>query len=72
MSDKDKNINDREIIEQLGGGEYKHGFVSDIETETIGKGLSEEVVRTISQKKDRKSTRLNSSHCRISRMPSSA
>ena len=51
MSDKDKNINDKELIESLGAGEYKHGFVTDIATETIGKGLSEDVVRTISQKK---------------------
>ena len=51
MSEKDKNINDKELIENLSAGEYKHGFVTDIATETIGKGLSEDVVRTISQKK---------------------
>ena len=31
---------------------YKHGFVTDIETEKIPKGLSEDVVRLISSKKD--------------------
>ncbi len=32
-------------------GQYKHGFVTDIETDSIGKGLNEEVIRFISQKK---------------------
>ncbi len=31
---------------------YKYGFVTDIETEKISKGLSEEVVRLISSKKN--------------------
>ena len=30
---------------------YRYGFVTDIETEKIAKGLSEEVVRLISAKK---------------------
>lgn len=41
-----------DIIEDVTGGEYKYGFVTDIETETIGKGLSEDVVRLISKKKN--------------------
>ena len=32
--------------------EYKHGFITEIESETIRRGLSEEVVRLISAKKD--------------------
>ncbi len=32
--------------------EYKYGFVTDIETDTIDKGLNEEVVRLISAKKN--------------------
>jgi len=39
------------IIHEVTGQDYKYGFVTEIETETIPKGLSEEVVRTISQKK---------------------
>jgi Fe-S cluster assembly protein SufB len=39
------------IIEEVTGGEYKYGFVSNIDTETIGKGLNEDVVRLISEKK---------------------
>ena len=42
--------NEKEILENLGEREYKYGFTSAIETETIGKGLSEEVVRLISEK----------------------
>ena len=32
--------------------EYKYGFVTDVETESVEKGLSEEVIRTISRKKN--------------------
>jgi len=39
-------------IEQLIEQEYKHGFVTDIEQDTIPKGLSEDVVRLISAKKN--------------------
>ena len=39
--------NEKNILENIGEQEYKYGFTTDIETETIGKGLSEEVVRLI-------------------------
>lgn len=39
------------ILEEVTQSEYKYGFYTDIETETIPKGLSEEVVRLISAKK---------------------
>jgi len=38
--------------ELLTNREYKYGFTTDIETETIAKGLSEDVVRLISHKKN--------------------
>jgi len=38
--------------ELLQNREYKYGFVTDIETETIDKGLSEDTVRLISSKKN--------------------
>lgn len=38
--------------ELLANREYKYGFTTDIETETIAKGLSEDVVRLISSKKN--------------------
>src|SRR5436190_23599240 len=41
-----------ETIEQLASREYKYGFYTDVESETIPKGLSEDVVRLISQKKN--------------------
>lgn len=39
-------------VELLANREYKYGFTTDIETETIAKGLSEDVVRLISSKKN--------------------
>src|SRR6476659_7713768 len=41
-----------ETIEQLANREYKYGFVTEVESETIPKGLSEDVVRLISAKKN--------------------
>src|SRR5687767_8448907 len=40
-----------ETIEQLATREYKYGFVTEVETDTIPKGLNEDVVRKISEKK---------------------
>jgi len=40
-----------ETIEQLATREYKYGFFTDIETETLPPGLNEDVIRTISAKK---------------------
>ncbi|MCF0212416.1 MAG: Fe-S cluster assembly protein SufB, partial [Bacteroidales bacterium] len=40
-----------DIIQEVTNEDYKYGFVTDIETETIPKGLNEDVVRLISQKK---------------------
>ena len=42
----------KDIINDELSGEYKYGFVTDIETETIPRGLSEEVVRYISAAKE--------------------
>ena len=38
-------------IEELTNREYQYGFVTDVEAETVPKGLSEKVVRLISEKK---------------------
>jgi Fe-S cluster assembly protein SufB len=40
------------IIDEVTSGEYKYGFFSDIDTEKIAKGLSEDVIRIISGKKN--------------------
>lgn len=39
------------ILNEVTASEYKYGFVTDLETDTIPKGLSEDVVRLISSKK---------------------
>ena len=39
------------VIEELANTEYKYGFVTDVEQEIVPKGLSEDVVRLISEKK---------------------
>ena len=39
-------------LQNLVNQPYKHGFVTDIETESVPKGLSEEVIRLISKKKN--------------------
>ncbi len=41
-----------ETLENFTNQEYKWGFVTDIESDTLPPGLSEEVIRTISQKKN--------------------
>lgn len=42
----------KDIIDSLERSDYKYGFTSDIATETIPKGLDEEVIRLISRKKE--------------------
>ena len=39
------------IINEVTGNDYKYGFVTDIDTDIIPKGLNEEVIRLISHKK---------------------
>lgn len=45
-------MEERKIIENAAQGEYKYGFTSNIDTETIGKGLNEEIIRKISTLKE--------------------
>ena len=40
-----------QTIQELATKEYKYGFVTDVEADEIPRGLSEEVIRTISKKK---------------------
>jgi Fe-S cluster assembly protein SufB len=46
MEEQDK------LLSEVTSGEYKYGFTTDVETEVIRKGLDEEVIRTISSKKE--------------------
>jgi Fe-S cluster assembly protein SufB len=48
------NINDKkdnEFVRQVADQKYEYGFTTDVETDVIPKGLNEDVVRLISQKK---------------------
>ena len=42
----------QESMETLVNKEYKYGFVTDIDTDSIPKGLNEDVIRLISFKKN--------------------
>lgn len=49
---KDKSKEqDRNILDDVTSGDYKYGFVTDIDTDIIPCGINEDVVRLISQKK---------------------
>ena len=52
MSEKKKKQTEEELLNEVTSSEYKYGFTTDIESDTIPKGLSEEVVRIISAKKN--------------------
>ena len=41
----------RDVIDDAVGSEYKYGFVTDIETDVIPRGLDENIIRLISRKK---------------------
>jgi Fe-S cluster assembly protein SufB len=45
-------IEDEKSFDELSDGEYKYGFVTDIESDSLPPGLSEEVVREISKRKN--------------------
>ncbi len=49
MSDEKR---DKRVLEEVTTGEYKYGFVTDIESEQAPKGLTEDTVRFISKKKN--------------------
>jgi Fe-S cluster assembly protein SufB len=46
-------------VEQLANREYKYGFVTDIESESVPAGLDEDVIRLISKKKNEPEFLLN-------------
>ena len=49
---KQEELSEEELLEKVTSTEYKYGFTTDIESDTIAKGLSEDVVRLISKKKE--------------------
>ena len=50
MNETDIRAENRDV-DRLVRGEYRHGFVTDIEADTVAPGLSEDVIRLISAKK---------------------
>ncbi len=53
MEEQDK------ILQETASKEYEYGFVTDLEMDTLPKGLSEDVIRTISAKKNEPEFMLN-------------
>ena len=54
MSDKDINprsTGDDDTLAAATAGEYKYGFITDVDTDVIPPGLNEDVIRLISRKK---------------------
>ena len=49
---KQQRLSEDELLEQVTSTEYKYGFTTKIDSDTIAKGLSEDVVRLISKKKE--------------------
>lgn len=47
-----KEKDEKELLEEITGTEYKYGFVSDFESDQAPKGLSEDTIRFISHKKN--------------------
>lgn len=47
-----KNEESEKIIDEVTSSDYKYGFVTDIDTEVIPKGLNEDIIRLISSKKN--------------------
>ncbi len=44
--------NQNDILDELKNREYKYGFVTNVETDYVPKGLNEDIIRTISRKKE--------------------
>ena len=49
---ENKQQQEERLLEEVTSSEYKYGFTTNIESDTIPKGLSEDVVRLISKKKN--------------------
>lgn len=46
------NYGRSKLLNDVTQRDYRYGFVTEIETETIGKGLNEDIIRIISGKKE--------------------
>jgi Fe-S cluster assembly protein SufB len=52
LKERDMENDQDKLLGEVTSGEYKYGFVTDIDTEVIPKGLNEDVIRLISAKKE--------------------
>ena len=52
MKKEEGKQSEEQLLEEITSNEYKYGFTTNIESDTIGKGLTEETIRTISSKKN--------------------
>ncbi len=59
MEQKDRKYKDNDYVRKVAEEKYKFGFTTDVHTEVIDKGLNEEVVRLISEKKEEPEWLLN-------------
>lgn len=60
-TDRKPDTNDpNSVIDDVTGSEYKYGFITDIDTDIIPRGLNEDVIRFISAKKESRNGCLNS------------
>ena len=50
---------ERDVLEKTVASDYKYGFVTEIDTDVVAKGLSEETIRLISTKKNEPEWMLN-------------
>ena len=48
MEDK---LSQNKVLEDFTGSDYKYGFVTDIENDSVPVGLNEDIIRLISKKK---------------------
>ncbi|MEE2931646.1 MAG: Fe-S cluster assembly protein SufB, partial [Bacteroidota bacterium] len=47
-----EKINEDELLEEITSSSYKYGFTTNIDSDTIPPGLNEDVIKTISRKKN--------------------
>ena len=47
-----QELDQDKILDDLTSSDYKYGFVTDVDTQVIAKGLNEDVIRLISSKKE--------------------
>lgn len=52
MEENNKKQQQDKVLDEVANSDYKYGFVTEIDADTIPKGLNEDVVRLISQKKN--------------------